>query len=447
MANKTSPRKRASGFGTFIKRARIWIVTICGVAVICFFLLPLMLNSNYFQIKDQVFAAPPDTPAPTQAAEAAPLFLALPPEIIRESAPTPVPTAAPQIVDIEISYPTLQLDDKHDAVLLLQARLMELGYFDHDGTTDTFGPITQSAVQLFQRAYNMEQTGIADSSLQKLLYSADARPYRMEQGNRGTDVKSMQRRLNELGYYEDKDNGYFGIATEEAVRAFQLKNKIEQTGVVDQAVNDLLFSPKARYKIDPTPSPTPKPTPKPTKTPKISAKPKASKTPAATAPDFSLPQDPGGEEQFPYEPTETPAPTAKPSVPNGYYGTGLGAFLAAANDQLGKPYVLGEEGPDSYDCSGFIYYCLRQAGLSVKRYNAAGFSEVESWRAIYSLNECQQGDLLFYTSDGGSRISHVAIYIGGGRIIHASTSAGKVLISDGTTPYYLRNFVIARRIF
>jgi peptidoglycan hydrolase-like protein with peptidoglycan-binding domain len=45
----------------------------------------------------------------------------------------------------------------------------------------------------------------------------------------------MQARLAELGYYEEKDNGYFGVATERAVKSFQKRNKIEETGVIDQA--------------------------------------------------------------------------------------------------------------------------------------------------------------------------------------------------------------------
>ncbi|HWR24216.1 MAG TPA: peptidoglycan-binding protein, partial [Feifaniaceae bacterium] len=360
--------------------------------------------------------------------------------------PTPEPTPAPATVSLS-AYETLQEETESEAVSVLQARLMELGYFDYDEITTYFGTATKSAVMLFQRTAGLEETGVADSHTQEMLFSVNAQPYRMKLGDKGSDVRGMQRRLNELGYYEGKDNGYFGIATERAVKSFQARNKIEQSGTVDQDARNLLYSPNARYLVDPTPTPTPKPTPK--ATPKPTAKPTEKPT-AIPSDDWEIPiLDPGDSEPS-YEeatptPTKTSKPTEQPSSP-GSYDTSVEGYIAAAMDQLGKPYVWSEEGPDSFDCSGLVYYSLRLAGISTGRYNAVGFSQVSNWEAVTSLSKCRRGDLLFYKSDTNSEVNHAGIYLGNGQFIHASSSKGKVMIST-TTDYYERNFVIARRIF
>ncbi len=444
MPKRMDQQKQASRVSRFTKRARIWFVMICGTLLSVFVLLPLFFHGTLGDFDERVYAAAPIlaiTPMPTEAPT---------PEPSSKPEPESTPTAIPLITNITMDvYPTLQLNDEHEMVRPLQARLMELGYFDYDETTLHFGSVTESAVQLFQRAYGLEQTGIADSALQELLYSADAIPYHMEPGYKGTDIKSMQRRLSELGFYEDKDNGYFGIATEEAVRAFQLKNKIETTGVMGPNAQSLLFSPKARHKIDPTPTPKPTPSPTPKATPRPSATPKPSTTPK---PSFDIPivtPPPGAAAGPTPKPTAAPtaAPTPKPSVPTGSYSNDLSGFLQAAQDQLGKPYILGDEGPDSYDCSGLVSYALKQAGVKVGRYSSAGYSEYQAWEAITSMGSVRQGDLVFFTSDGKTNVNHVGIYLGGGKMVHAATSAGKVLVSDMTTGYYQRNFIIARRVF
>ena len=61
--------------------------------------------------------------------------------------------------------------------------------------------------------------GVATSELQESLFSADAMPYEIKLNDSGSDVESMQSRLNELGYYNGKINGYFGVATEDALES------------------------------------------------------------------------------------------------------------------------------------------------------------------------------------------------------------------------------------
>jgi cell wall-associated NlpC family hydrolase len=437
---RSAATKSPAGYRNGFRRARIWIMLAGGAAIIAFIGLPLRFNGYLFgsPMHDEVFAAAPRVQSPSPAPVPSP-------------APTPSPAETPVLIVIptptpglmtETAYTTLKQEDDSEAVAALQERLMALGYFDYDEITTYYGTVTKSAVQLFQRASGLLEDGVSDARTQALLFSEQALPYRMKLGDKGSDVRSMQRRLAELGYYTDKDNGYFGIATERAVKAFQKRNNIEETGVIDHTARDLMYSPHARYLVDPTPTPTIKPTPKPTIKPTVK--------PTVT---YDIPvvddDDVIDTEKTP-KPTATPKRTATPEPedeePAGSYSNNVSGLIAAAKAQLGKPYVWSEEGPDSFDCSGLVYYALRLCGENVSRYNAIGFSQVSSWKAIDSLDDCKKGDLLFYKSDTNPAVNHTGIYLGNGQFIHASSSLGKVVISE-TTGYYERNFVIARRVF
>ena len=121
-------------------------------------------------------------------------------------------------------------------------------------------------------------------------------------------------------------------------------------------------------------------------------------------------------------------------------------MISCARNQIGDPYVLGDEGPDSFDCSGLVYYCLTKAGVSVSRRSAHSYSENGNWTLIESMDDLQRGDLLFFNSNTSDRVNHTAIYIGGGHFIHASASKGMVLQSSFSS-YWREHFVCGRRVF
>ena len=88
----------------------------------------------------------------------------------------------------------------------------------------------------------------------------------------------------------------------------------------------------------------------------------------------------------------------------------------------------GAEGPDSFDCSGYIYYCLNKVGYSVGRTTANTYSQNTRWQYI-DRDDLKPGDLMFYFSDSDpSRIGHVGIYLGNGYHIHASSDYGSIII-------------------
>ena len=111
---------------------------------------------------------------------------------------------------------------------------------------------------------------------------------------------------------------------------------------------------------------------------------------------------------------------------------------------LGTPYVWSEESPErGFDCSGLVSYCFQSFGYQTNRTAAAIF---ENGVAVEKA-DLQPGDAVFFCSDSSSAISHVGIYIGNGKMVHASSSAGEVIITDmDASGYYTRNYVGARRI-
>lgn len=129
------------------------------------------------------------------------------------------------------------------------------------------------------------------------------------------------------------------------------------------------------------------------------------------------------------------------AVSGGSIGEQISAF---AKQFLGTPYVWAAESPEEgFDCSGLVSYCFQSFGYSTNRTAATLFN---NGRAV-EKSELQPGDAVFFRSDGSGYISHVGLYIGGGQMIHASSSAGEVVITNiEDSDYYTRNYVGARRI-
>ena len=105
--------------------------------------------------------------------------------------------------------------------------------------------------------------------------------------------------------------------------------------------------------------------------------------------------------------------------------------VAFAYAQLGKPYVWGATGPDSYDCSGLVQAAWAAAGVSIPRVT------YDQWAALphISASSLQPGDLLFYDGEG-----HVAMYVGNNYIIDAPQTGLDVEKIPMTTGWYAANF-------
>ena len=140
------------------------------------------------------------------------------------------------------------------------------------------------------------------------------------------------------------------------------------------------------------------------------------------------------ETEAPY--TEAPAETEAPET-EAPSTSGVGQQIADfAVQYVGNPYVWGGTSlTEGADCSGFVQTVFANFGLYLSR-----TAESQSYGGTsISLDNLQPGDLLFYNSTGS--IDHVAIYIGGGQIVHAANSRSGIIISNA----YYQTPVCARR--
>ena len=412
-----------------------------GVLVFGVFMVFLYVPMISHSILSVSYVADAASPLPTSTPVSSSVILTNTPSSTQS--PTPIPSTEQtnppsDIVNLSV-YTTLRLGDDNASVETLQKRLTDLGYLDSDMPGSQYNESIASAVILFQRACDMAQTGVADSLTQTSLYSENAQTYRIKRFDTGTDVIRMQQRLEELGYYFDRINGYFGPNTEQAVMLFQAINGLTVSGELDYDAWAILYSDEALpVPALPTDTPSPKPTERRTvsgqttkRTQKATAKATKKTTAKATTKASTKPTA-----------NVTPKPTTKPKSSG---KKTYSSVVAAAQDQLGKPYVWSAEGPNSFDCSGLVYYCMKQSGHSISRSSAKSYSQNGKWTLIKSMSSLKAGDLVFFKSDSSSKVNHTGICISSGAMIHASSSKGKVVRSSLHQSYWERNFVCGRR--
>ena len=117
-------------------------------------------------------------------------------------------------------------------------------------------------------------------------------------------------------------------------------------------------------------------------------------------------------------------------------------LMDLAGAQLGKPYIYGSTGMRGFDCSGLMYYLYSIYGTKLHR----RASEQLQDGIVVSREGMQVGDLVFFRESWDScAASHVGIYVGNNKIIHASTSRG-IVCSDLEEPYCANNFLCVRRV-
>jgi cell wall-associated NlpC family hydrolase len=109
-----------------------------------------------------------------------------------------------------------------------------------------------------------------------------------------------------------------------------------------------------------------------------------------------------------------PKPTPRPADPPPASGGKADRAIAYAQAQLGEPYKWGGAGPGSWDCSGLVMKAWGSAGVSLPHSASAQYSRTQK----VSLGSIQRGDLVYWGKSPGS-IYHVAMYLGGGKMIHA----------------------------
>ncbi|WEK53688.1 MAG: C40 family peptidase [Candidatus Cohnella colombiensis] len=117
-------------------------------------------------------------------------------------------------------------------------------------------------------------------------------------------------------------------------------------------------------------------------------------------------------------------------------------LLSYGKEYIGTPYKYGSPSgvTSAFDCSSFVQYVFQSKDISLPRTSVSqAYVGDKIDKAYLSV-----GDLVFYRT-GNSWISHVAIYAGDGKILHASSTNG-VTLSDMNTSYWKKAFVMARRV-
>lgn len=131
-------------------------------------------------------------------------------------------------------------------------------------------------------------------------------------------------------------------------------------------------------------------------------------------------------------PKAAPAkPKSAPAASKASTGTAAKA-VAFALRQVGKPYIYGATGPHAYDCSGLTQAAWRAAGVSIPRTSQA------QWRGLTHVapSKVRIGDIVVYKGAG-----HVALYIGGGKIVEASRPGAPIRIAPWRSGWYASHFV------
>jgi len=114
-----------------------------------------------------------------------------------------------------------------------------------------------------------------------------------------------------------------------------------------------------------------------------------------------------------------------------------------AKKNLGKPYEYGKIGPESFDCSGFVYAIHKELNITLPRTSLAQ-SEVKGSKIPRNL--LQTGDLLFFDTAQKGKVNHSGIYLGDGEFIHASSGKANAVTISNLDGWYKDKFKWGKRL-
>ena len=212
---------------------------------------------------------------------------------------TGIADTSTQIHIASARYRGLRYNSEGDEVKELQLRLTALGYYKGK-ISGKFLEGTENGIKQFQKNSGLEVTGAADPLTQELLYSEDAVGYHdvetptptpfddlswylvdendsgvpmpmepvvftkeLKKGSKGDDVKKLQERITELGYFAGPISGNYQDKTVKAIKKIQEQNGMKASGKVDETTWNLIFNSPGIVMPDQTPKPTPSPEPVP----------------------------------------------------------------------------------------------------------------------------------------------------------------------------------------
>ena len=389
---------------------------------------------------------------------------------------------------------SVSLGDEGTDVSELQRRLVELGYLQD--VTGEFGIYTQKAVKAFQKANNLSADGTIGQETREMLYSDEAKAKALSYGDTAEILKTYQERLKKLNYYNGAINGIFNSELRDAVKAFQNKNGLIADGAIGATTAELLMSDEAQpssYSLGDSGDMVKKIQQRlvelkymtgatgyfgeNTETAvkrfqtinglkadgkigektlevlfsdgaKKYTKPSTGGNTGGNTGGSSTGGNTGGNTSGGNTGGNTGGgSTGGNTKPSGNEATDsadsskVAKFIEVAKSKLGCKYVLGAKGPDTFDCSGFVYWCLKQVGVNQAYMTSAGWKATTKYPIVTKMSDLEKGDVISYEG-------HVGIYIGGNQMIDASSSEGKIRITNiYSVAYWKNHFIKGCRIF
>lgn len=323
-----------------------------------------------------------------------------------------------KLYSTEVVSKFYSVGDESDEIKEFQQRLQKLGYYDGKASGE-FTKATAAAVREFQSANGLVVDGNVGPATKALLLSSDAQSKVIKLGDSGSDVVAIQKRLAELGYMRAANaTGYFGEITQEAVMAFQRRNSLGADGKVGTVTLNTLNSSKAK---------------------------KAASSSSSSGSSSSGSSSSGSSSGSSSSGSSSSGSSSSGSSSS---STGVERLIDVAESKLGCRYVRGAKGPSSFDCSGFVYWCLNQAGVKQSYLTSVAWRSCTKYKKITDMDDIKRGDILVF-SDTSMATGHVGIYLGSGKMIDASSGAGKVRITSTVLSgsYWPSHFLMAFRVF
>lgn len=287
-----------------------------------------------------------------------------------------------------------------EAIRILQQKLHTLSYFDNN-IDGKFGILTEHAIKNFQAEHSLTINGKVNEDTLKAIIKDEEQEYidqlenfsnEIRPGMYNAKVKIVQKSLQYFGYYEGELDGIYGPLTKQALQIAEDEHKMD-------LIDDTYLTSNA-------------PVEKKKKSENV--------------------------QQRNEESVEEKQEAAKEVKKVRIEGNDGATIVQEARSQIGTPYTWGGTSPSGFDCSGFIQYVYQQQGVQLPR------TVSDIWNFSTPISNRSVGDLVFFeTYKPGP--SHMGIYIGDGKFIHAGESNG-VEISELTNPYWEARYLGAKRV-
>lgn len=282
-----------------------------------------------------------------------------------------------------------------DIIKYYQVRLQELGYYFGE-CNGKYGDDFRMAVRIYQQNNSQLTDGYINPSTKFSLDSKYAKPFSLFLGSSNKNVKLVQDRLVFLNYLEKRmASGYYGEFTAQAVALFQQNNGLKVTGSVDGETNLILNSNEA--------------------------------IPSSEGPIKYV-------KQFVIDTLEI-----QKRLNREEHRGNVEDLLKVSMLKLGSKYVWGSRGPNTFDCSGFVFWCLNQVGVSVNYMTTYNWRFCTQFERVEKFEDLIPGDLLVING-------HMGIVSENETIVDASSSNGKVVHRD-LDEWWRERFIIGFRIF